>query len=155
MTFDQKVQKKGLMVSRINSGDHSIKLYGFTLIELLVVLSVVGLLMLLVAPNYVKQHEKAKEVVLLHNLKILRESMDEYRGDYGKEPNNLSDLVKNGYLKEIPIDPITGRCDSWMLVPIIQDGGLHMDAYDDDSIPVDVRSGAKGNGLDGSEYFSW
>ncbi|KAF1029356.1 MAG: Type II secretion system protein G [Burkholderia plantarii] len=116
---------------------------GFTLIELLVVLSIIATLTALVAPGYLKQADRAKETVLRHNLNTLRESIDDFRADRGQDPESLEGLVEQRYLRELPLDPVTGKRDSW--VALTGDGpGVH-----------DVRSGAKGSALDGSAYDTW
>lgn len=132
-------------------------LYGFTLIELLVVMAIIGSLMSLVAPGYLQQQARARETVLKHNLKLLRESLDDYRGDYGKNPETLDDLVKARYLKDIPLDPITGKRDSWVILPLEQpldENGL-TPPQTEDEMQIDIKSAAEGNGLDGSAYASW
>jgi general secretion pathway protein G len=115
---------------------------GFTLIEMLVVLSVIGLLLSLVAPSYLHHVDRAQELALKHNLKSVRESIDQFRADRGRDPANLDELVSTHYLRELPLDPVTDRTDSW--VPVQVDGGMH-----------DLHSGAPGKGSDGSAYASW
>lgn len=115
---------------------------GFTLIEMLVVLSVIGLLLSLVAPSYLHHVDRAQELALKHNLKAVRESIDQFRADRGRDPASLDELVSTHYLRALPLDPITDRADTW--VPVQVDGGLH-----------DLHSGAQGQGSDGSTYASW
>lgn len=116
------------------------------MIELLVVLAVVAMLLSLVAPRYIRQADKAKEAVLHENLSALRLALDQYYGDKGQYPEQLDDLVKSRYLRKLPRDPVTGQENSWQAVTLDQDG--HKVVYD-------VKSGATGNGMDGSAYSSW
>ncbi|KAF3998295.1 type II secretion system protein [Glaciimonas immobilis] len=116
---------------------------GFTLIELLVVMAIIATLMTLVAPKYFKQTERAKEVVLQHNIRGLREAIDNYRQDLAAGPQTLDDLVSRRYLKEVPLDPVTGRRDSWVT------------EVDDDALIQEVRSGAPGTSLGGEAYAQW
>lgn len=116
---------------------------GFTLIELLVVMAIIATLMTLVAPKYFKQTERAKEVVLQHNIRGLREAVDHYRQDLAVGPQSLEDLVSRRYLKEVPLDPVTGRRDSWLT------------EVNDDAEINEVRSGAPGNSLAGEAYAAW
>lgn len=127
------------MASRITNG----KQKGFTLIELLVVMAIIATLMTLVAPKYFTQTERAKEVVLQHNIRGLREAIDHFRQDKAKGPESLDDLVSSRYLKDVPIDPVTGNRDSWQT------------ELDDDGQIKDVRSGATGMSLAGEEYAQW
>lgn len=116
---------------------------GFTLIELLVVMAIIATLMTLVTPQYFRQHAKAQETVLRHNLATIRTALDQYREDHGSSPASLQDLVGKRYLREIPLDPLTGKRDSWL-----------MQSGDEDGLG-DVRSGAAGSANDGSAYADW
>lgn len=129
------------MVFRTTSGDARTR--GFTLIELLVVVSIVGVLSALVAPSYLKQNARARETVLRHNLHTLREALDDYRSDNGRNPDSLDDLVASKYLRALPLDPLTGRNDSWK-AERGDEPGIH-----------DVRSGARGDAENGSSYANW
>lgn len=119
---------------------------GFTLIELLVVLAIVATLLSIVAPRYVQQTDRAKEAALKENLSVLRRALDEFYSDSGKYPEKLSVLTERRYLRALPLDPVTNRSDSWVPVP---------GTDDDDKTIVDVKSGAQGKALDGTEYSSW
>jgi general secretion pathway protein G len=119
---------------------------GFTLIELLVVLAALGVLLALVVPRYVDHVERARETVLRHNLKHLRSAIDQFHADRDRYPQQLEELVAQRYLKEIPVDPITDRKDSWIMVAP-QDGAP--------GNVRDVRSGASDLARDGSAYAAW
>ncbi|MFM0133376.1 type II secretion system protein [Paraburkholderia sediminicola] len=119
---------------------------GFTLIELLVVLAIVATLLSIVAPRYIHQTDRAKEAALKANLSVLRRALDEYYSDTGTYPERLSSLAERHYLRTLPLDPVTNRSDSWVPVP---------GADEDDKTIVDVKSGAQGKALDGTEYNSW
>ena len=116
---------------------------GFTLIELLVVMAIIATLMTLVTPQYFRQHAKAQETVLRHNLSSIRQALDQYREDHGANPDSLQALVDKRYLREVPKDPVTGRSDTWLLQPSDEQG------------LGDVRSGARGTANDGSTYADW
>ncbi|KAB8060464.1 prepilin-type N-terminal cleavage/methylation domain-containing protein [Janthinobacterium sp. FT14W] len=119
---------------------------GFTLIELLVVMALIGMLLSLSVPRYFGNVDKAKESVLRQNLAQTRDAIDKYFGDNGRYPDSLDEIVTRRYLRRLPVDPITDRSDSWVIVaPEKKDmGGV-----------FDVRSGATGRARDGSEYASW
>jgi general secretion pathway protein G len=122
------------------------KHHGFTLIELLVVLAIVATLLSIVAPRYIHQTDRAKEAALKENLSVLRRALDEYYSDTGKYPERLLALTEQHYLRAVPLDPVTNRSDTW--VPVAG-------ADEDDKTIIDVKSGARGKSLDGSEYGSW
>lgn len=116
---------------------------GFTLIELMAVMAIIGALMALVAPSFFKSNDRARETVLRHNLQAIRHALDDYRADQGGNPDSLDALVTAKYLRELPMDPVTGRRDSWLP----QTG---------EALGVnDVVSGAPGKGLDGLDYARW
>ena len=117
---------------------------GFTLIELLIVMAVIAILLTLVSPRYFDSVQRSKEAVLKEDLKTLRDVIDKYHGDTGRYPEQLRDLVVDKYIREIPIDPVTGSSETWVLVPPEQGSGIY-----------DVRSGAPGKARDGSAYQAW
>ena len=119
---------------------------GFTLIELLVVMAVIGLLLSIAAPRFVHQVDRSRDVVLRHNLDGLRQAIDQYDADKGAYPKALQDLVDAHYLRAVPIDPITERADTWIMVPPSGEPGPAW---------FDVHSGARGVGEDGTAYATW
>lgn len=119
---------------------------GFTLIELMVVMALIGLLATLALPRYFGQVDKAKESVLRQDLAVMRDAIDKHYGDIGVYPESLDELVRQRYMRKVPVDPVTERADSWVIVaPLKKDAGN----------VFDVRSGAPGRARDGSEYGSW
>ncbi len=118
---------------------------GFTLIELLVVMAVLAVLASLVAPRYLDRVDDAKETVLRQNLVGLRTAIDQFYRDKARYPDNLEDLVKQRYIRAVPLDPITKRTDSWILIPPkASSAGV-----------FDVKSGATQRARDGSDYAAW
>src|ERR1051326_8546821 len=81
---------------------------GFTLIELMIVMAIIVILIGVAVPFYQKSIIRAKETVLHNNISAMRTAIDEYTYDKQKAPANLSDLVSDGYLRDVPKDPITG-----------------------------------------------
>jgi general secretion pathway protein G len=119
---------------------------GFTLIELLVVMAVIALLLSLATPRYFSSVEKSREAVLRENLSLMREALDKYYGDNGAYPDTLDTLVSRRYLRNVPLDPVTGENSTWVTIPPDDPakGGV-----------FDVKSGAEGTARDGSEYKDW
>ena len=121
---------------------------GFTLIELLVVVAIIGLLVGVALPTYRNAQTKAKEAVLKQNLFLLRQTIDQYFADKGYYPASVSGLVDEGYLRKMPVDPMTGDSD-WEEVPA--DPETSLDPTQPSGI-WDVRSRASGTTLNGASY---
>jgi general secretion pathway protein G len=118
---------------------------GFTLIELLVVMAALGVLLAISAPRYVEHVDRSREVVLKHNLVGMREAIDKFYADRSRYPKDLAELVTERYLRQVPLDPLTDRVDSWIVVkPQGQTEGV-----------FDVKSGAPGKARDGGVYANW
>lgn len=124
---------------------------GFTLFELMIVMAIIALLAAIAIPKYDTYIRHAKEAVLKEDLHTMRQAIDSYTVDKQKAPQSLDDLVQAGYLKTMPVDPITGRSDTW--IPA-QDDTLSTIDQTEPGID-DVHSGAQATALDGSSYATW
>ena len=124
---------------------------GFTLVELLVVISMISILAAMGIVGYRNSVRHAQEGVLKTDLFRMRDAIDQYYADKGKYPANLDALVSDGYLRKIPEDPITKSTDTWQTVP------AEADPNNPAAEPgiYDIKSGAQGQGLDGSNYSDW
>lgn len=118
---------------------------GFTMIELLVVMAVLAVLASLVVPRYMDKVESARETVLRHDLMDLRNAIDQFYRDQSRYPESLEELVIKRYIRAVPVDPITERTDTWVVVAP-KEGSKSV---------FDVKSGAAGHSRDGSDYAHW
>jgi general secretion pathway protein G len=84
---------------------------GFTLIELMVVIMIILILVGMAAQRYEKSVQRAREATLRQDLMVMRQSIDNYTLDKQAAPQSLDDLVQSGYLRQIPVDPITQAKD--------------------------------------------
>ncbi|MFB3778699.1 MAG: type II secretion system protein [Bryobacteraceae bacterium] len=137
------------MARRMRSGDGWRR--GFTLIELMIVMTVITIIVSLAVPMYQKAIVRAKESVLKNNLFTLRTLIDEYTFDKQKAPQTLEDLVREGYLRQIPIDPITNSNQTWR---VIMEDVMSSVNQTEPGI-FDVRSGADRTSLEGTPYSEW
>jgi general secretion pathway protein G len=124
---------------------------GFTLVELLIVLALITILATMGVVQYRNSVRHTQESVLRTDLFRMRDAIDQYYADKNKYPASLETLVTDGYMRRIPEDPVTKSADTWQTVP----------AEPDPSNPTaepgiyDVKSGAQGSALDGSNYSDW
>jgi general secretion pathway protein G len=146
LTFTPRARARRPMGHRTRSGRAA-----FTLIELMVVMTIISVLISVAVPLYQKSILRSKEAVLRNNLFTLRTVIDEYTYDKQKAPQTLQDLVSDGYLRQIPVDPITGSADSWKLV---MEDATNMVNQTEPGI-FDVRSGSDKTSLEGSPYSDW
>jgi general secretion pathway protein G len=124
---------------------------GFTLIELMIVMAIVVTLIAVAVPQYQKSIVRSKESVLKSNLFTMRQMIDEYSFDKQKAPQTLQDLVSDGYLREIPYDPMVGNNQSWK---VIMEDPQQSVSQNEPGI-WDVRSGSDRISSDGSPYSDW
>jgi len=124
---------------------------GFTLIELMIVISLILILVSISIPAYNQSILRAKESVLLQNLFTLRSLISQYTLDKQKAPQSLEDLVQAGYIKQIPIDPFTGKNDTWTVDQ--EDYTLSVDQQETGI--TDVHSGSALISTTGNAYSSW
>jgi general secretion pathway protein G len=104
-------------------------------------------LLTIALPRYFQHLDRAREVTLKESLAVMREAIDKFQGDNGRYPENLEELVSKRYLRKLPVDPLTEAADTWVLVPPPDEPGSRR--------VWDVKSGAEGQGLDGSDYATW
>jgi general secretion pathway protein G len=124
--------------------------HGFTLLELMIVISIVMILMSVAVPMYNQAIVQARESVLRSNLNTLRNVISQYTLDKQKAPQSLDDLVQAGYLRQVPMDPMT-RQTNWEVVQ--EDVMLAVDQQDPGI--TDVHSASSGTASDGTAYSTW
>ncbi len=120
---------------------------GFTLVEITVVMAILVTILAIAVPQYSTAITRAKESVLMSNLFTLRSVIDQYTYDKEEPPQSLEDLVNEGYLREVPMDPFTESRDSWEIITETGPSGQ--------SGVFDVRSGSDKESLGGSPYSEW
>jgi len=141
------------MVHPIQSGSKNSSMNGrrgYTLIELIIVMAIVSILMAIAIPQYQKSIRRTHETLLHSHLQLLRTVIDEYTFDKKKAPQTLQDLVAEGYLRAVPIDPIT-KDTNWR--EIKEDSLTAVDQTEPGI--YDVRSLSDQTSLEGTPYSEW
>ena len=124
---------------------------GFTLVELMIVMAIIMVLAVVAVPSYIAAMRAAREAVLKEDLHVLRTAIDSFTADKQKAPQSLDDLVTEGYLKNIPDDPMTRSKETWV---VEQNTDLHSVDQTDPGID-DVHSGSQEQGSNGQPYSTW
>lgn len=123
---------------------------GFTLLELMIVIFIIMILASIAMPVYNQSVIQARESVLRSNLASLRSVISQYTLDKQKAPQSLDELVTAGYLRQIPLDPITHQ-PNWEVVQ--EDVMMAVDQQDPGI--TDVHSASSETASDGTAYSSW
>lgn len=131
---------------------------GFSLLELIIVITVIGILAAIAVPNLIQVPRRADEAVLRTNLRTIRQVIDQHNADQGFFPPALETLVEEGYLRNVPLDPIT-EASEWGLV---YEEGVADEEYAETDLPddwepglIDVYSLSGDVSLDGEPYSDW
>ena len=124
---------------------------GFTLVELMIVMAIIMILATIAIPIYVRTLQRAKEATLREDLHTMRTAIDSYTIDKEKAPDTLDDLVQAGYLKSIPVDPITSSNQTW----ITGMSDTMTDVNETQGGMDDVHSGSQALASDGTTYNTW
>jgi len=131
---------------------------GFTLLELLVVMTIIGILAAVAIPALRDSPQRAREAALREDLFTFRSTIDQFHGDKGYYPPDLQTLIAEGYLRSIPIDPMTKSRETWVVVYEELGSGAEGEAPPEESVApgiVDVHSASTARALDGTYYKDW
>lgn len=124
---------------------------GFTLVELMVVMLIISILLAIAVPSFISSIRSAREAALRQDLHTMRDAIEQYTEDKQAAPQSLDDLVQAGYLRSLPIDPMTRSSSTWVTA--------QSDSYTDvDQAQTgvnDVHSGSDQTGSDGIPYSQW
>lgn len=156
--FSRDGRSEGRRVRGVRSGHDGLRsrpcdrARGFTLLEIIIVLTIIAIIVSLAIPAYQAVILRAKESVLKQNLHLMRRQIEAFAADRGRYPQSLQELVERGYLREIPLDPITGSRDTWETIQ--EDQPLSGDPQQQPGIK-DVKSGAKTVSSEGTPYNEW
>ena len=122
---------------------------GFTLLELMIVISIIIILAAITLPQYQKTVMQTREAVLKDDLRKMRTLIDQFAADKGRLPQSLDELVSAGYMREIPVDPFTGKKE-WQ-----PEMGEDPNSLEGETGLTDVHSLAEDTASDGTSYREW
>lgn len=156
---------------------------GFTLLELIITLTIIAILVAGTVPFAHNMIKREKEMELRRSLREIRKAIDAFHSQCQpmKQANTLlaSEMPEDCYpqslqalvdgyeppnppntyvrfLRRIPIDPFTGRSDSWGLRSTEDDPfSTGSGRVSQTNGIFDVYSTASGKALDGTEYSKW
>ena len=135
--------------NRGNLVPYSQKRAGFTLLELMIVITIVIILAAIALPQYQRTIMHAREAVLRDDLYKMRTLLDQYAADKGKLPQSLEDLISDRYMRELPVDPMTGQKD-WTVI-----SGEDPNSTSGEQGVVDVKSASSDISSEGTPYSEW
>ena len=117
----------------------------------MVVMSLIITLSTIAVVQYRHSVVYSKEAALKEDLFRMKEAIDQYYADKNQYPSTLDDLVSAGYLRAVPVDPITNSATTWQTIPPEPDpnnplliGGVYS-----------VKSGSDASAMDGTKYNDW
>jgi general secretion pathway protein G len=122
---------------------------GFSLLELMIAMFIMVILISVAVPTYLYTIKHAREVILKDNLDQMRRMIDQYAADKGKLPETLEDIKTAGYMREIPVDPITEKAE-WDEVK-----GDDPNSTEGKQGVKDVKSLAEGEDTEGKAYNTY
>ena len=122
---------------------------GFTLLELMIVISIIIVLAAITLPQYQKTIMTTREAVLKDDLRKMRSLIDQFAADKGRLPQSLDELVSEGYMREVPVDPFTGQKD-WAITT-----GDDPNSSQGETGMTDVHSSSSETSSEGTAYSEW
>ena len=149
--FRAMLFKKRYRKARTEAGPMQARQRGFTLVELMVVMLIISILLAIAVPSFISAIRSAREAALREDLHTMRDAIEQYTEDKQEAPQSLDDLVQAGYLKSLPVDPMTHSDSTWT-----PDQSDSYSSVDQSQTGInDVHSGSGLTGGNGVPYSQW
>ena len=124
---------------------------GFTLVELMVVMLIISILLAVAVPSFISAIRSAREAALRQDLHTMRDAIEQYTEDKQEAPQSLDDLVTAGYLRKVPVDPMTHSNTTW----VTDESDTYTNINESQTGIDDVHSGSTQVGGNGKAYSEW
>ena len=115
----------------------------------MIVITIIIILAAIALPQYQKTIMATREAVLRKDLFDMRNLLDQYAADKQKLPQSLEDLVSGGYMRQLPVDPMTNQPD-WTVVT-----GEDPNSTSSEQGVIDVHSASPDISSEGTPYSEW
>lgn len=86
---------------------------GFSLLEIIIAIAIITLFTILPILAYTSYQKKSRDEKRKSDISRVAQALESYKAEKGTYPVNLDDLVKDGYLPDLPKDPFDGQQLSW------------------------------------------
>jgi prepilin-type N-terminal cleavage/methylation domain-containing protein len=83
---------------------------GFTLVEIMIVVLIIGILLAIAVPNFIKARQNSRLQTIVSNLRQIETGKEQWAMELGKTSTDVpvqADLVPT-YMKKWPTGPVTG-----------------------------------------------
>lgn len=78
------------------------KTTAFTLVEIMIVVAIIGLLVVLLLPSFVKARKRSQAVHILNNARLMDAAVDQWAIDYDKEDGDAINTTSAGTYMKTP-----------------------------------------------------
>jgi general secretion pathway protein G len=116
----------------------------------MIVVMIISILIGIAAMKYDQAVLHSKEAVLKTDLRTLRDAIDHYTLDKQAAPQSVDDIAQAGYLREVPVDPMT-RAKDW----VAEYDSVVLSPEQSSTGMVNVHSNSAKVGTDGRPYNEW
>lgn len=87
----------------------STKKSGYTILEIVIAISLIAIFIALPIFAYNSFMKRSRDAQRKSDVSKIQAALEQYKTDNGVYPSALDDLVEEGYLAELPVDPLDGQ----------------------------------------------